>query len=277
MKLPTLLIGFLAAGVVQSTVAQTTVAQDFRVDTEIFIWEEEKPADQPIAETLTIFRSGVVYDFQLNEPREVTIFDSQRGRFSVLDESRRVKASVSTQDILDFVLSLDSHASESKDSLFAFAARPKFDISAENVQENGQPMMKLTLASDPLQYVVLAHKPQAPEAAAAYRQFADWFARLNAARPGNLPPGPRLALNQSLAEHGLLPLEITRTIVVSGTLGRSKQVKVTSRHLANWSLSGEDRKRIERAGDGLAKFENVSFDEYRNAALKAGPPKQARR
>jgi hypothetical protein len=274
MRIETAIIGGLV-GLASLCCAPLAAAEEFRVDTEIFVWKDDKPREHPVAETLTIFANGIVYDFQLSEPREIVIFDPERGRFTVLNESRRIKSSISTQELLDFALSLDAHAAQSKDPLFTFAAKPDFTISSENVQENGQPQTRVTLASEPIYYDAIGHKPQLPEAVAAYRQFADWFARLNAARPGNLPPGPRLVLNQELADRGLLPLEITRTITLKSLTG-AKQVVVSSRHLANWSLSGEDRKRMERAGNGLASFQNVSFDEYTRPADQPAT-KQARR
>jgi hypothetical protein len=38
--------------------------------------------------------------------------------------------------------------------------------------------------------------------------------------------------------------------------------------LVTWTLSGEDRKRIERAGTYMAEFQAVSFEEYRSTAAK---------
>ena len=86
-----------------------------------------------------------------------------------------------------------------------------------------------------------------------------------------------MALNQALADQGLLPLEVTRTIISSGTFGRDKKLEFKTRHLVNWTLSGEDRKRVEHAGDCLARFEAVTFDEYRTPRKSATTPKQARR
>ena len=117
-----------------------------------------------------------------------------------------------------------------------------------------------------------------PEVVAAFRYFADQFARLNALRPGNLPPGARLELNKALAERKLLPLEIARTIPPANPLVNplAKKLVVRSRHLPNWSLSGEDRKKIDRAGTYLAQFSSVSFEEYRSASGKP-PEKTAKR
>lgn len=261
--------------------SQAASAQDFRIDTEVFVTsdrDKEKDKDkQLVAETLTIFTHGLVYDFLLTEPREVTLFDPLRGRFTLLDESRQLKASIGTQDVLEYVLSFDAHAAQSKDALFAFAARPQFETATEEVEQNGQPFVRITLSGKPLEYVALGQRPQDPQSVKAYRQFADWFARLNAARPGNLPPAARLVLNEQLASQGLLPLEVTRTITAVGAFGREKRLEVKSRHLVNWTLSGEDRKRIERAGDWLANFQPVSFDEYRAAPQSSAAPKQARR
>jgi hypothetical protein len=243
--------------------------QDFRVDTEVFIGDEKEAS----IETLTIFSNGRVYDFLLHQ-REVTFFDPHGGRFVFLDEQRRLKAGISTQQVLQFAIELEAHAAESKDPLFAFAARPKFETTFEDVMQNGQSLVRIKLAGKPLEYTALGHKPQHADAARVYRHFADWYARLNATRAGNLPPGARLELNQALAERSLLPLEVTRTIPATSPLG--KKVVTTSRHLVNWSLSGEDRRRIDDVGTWMASFASVSFDEYR-AQQPGGGNKQAKR
>jgi hypothetical protein len=244
--------------------------QDFRVDTELFIGAEKEPA----IETLTIFTDGLVYDFVLTEPHEVVILDAARGRFSLLDESRQIRSSLGTQELLDFTLSLEQHAAAAKDPLFSFAARPKFQTTEKVLEQNGQSLVELRLDGKPLVYTALAQRPERPEAAKIYRHFADWYARLNATRPGNLPSGARLALNEELGLRELLPREITRTITPGNPLAR--KIEVRSRHLVNWTLSGEDRRRIERAGDWLATYRAVSYDEYRGTVGKPAA-KQAKR
>ncbi|MCI0362063.1 MAG: hypothetical protein L0211_26580 [Planctomycetaceae bacterium] len=236
--------------------------QEFRIDTEIFIGEEKEPA----AETLTIFSQGLVYDFLLSGQEEITMLDTVRGRFTLIDPARKVKCGLAVQEVLEQTLSLEAHAAESKDALFMFAAAPQFETKVEETMENGQPIVRLNLTARTMEYAVVARPTDRPEATHAFRYFADQFARLNALRPGNLPPGARLALNKALAERKLLPLEITRTIPPATPLGR--KLVVRSRHLVNWSLSGEDRKKIDRAGTHLAKFESVSFEEYRTQSAK---------
>ncbi len=229
-------------------------AQEFRIDTEIFIGKEREPA----AETLTLFSNGRIYDFFLTKPEEITIFDPLGGRFTLLDPVRKVRCGISTQEVSEYVLALRTHAVQSKDTLFAFAAQPEFTRNVEEYEENGQDFVRLTLTGKPLEYVAVARKPERPEAVRAIRSFSDWFARLNAMR-GNLPPEARMELNQAIAERDLVPLEITRTI--DGKVARS-------RHLVTWTLSGEDRKKIERAGTYMTEFSSVSFDEYRTIAGK---------
>ena len=252
----------LSVGLVLCQAAGQAGAQDFRIDTEIFIGSEKQPA----AETLTLFASGLVYDFLLGEGEEITLLDTQRGRLTLIDPARKVKAGLSTQEVLDYILALESHAVASKQTLFAFAANPTFETSAQEVEQNGQKLTQLKFTGEPLVYEVLANRAHHPQAVVAYRSFADWHARLNALRPGNLPPGARLEVNKALAAKHLLPLEVKRTIPASTPIG--KTIEVRSHHLVNWSLSGEDRKRIDRAGTYLASFQQISFDEYRSPGTK---------
>jgi hypothetical protein len=246
--LATILPTFLA-------MAAAAFGQEFRIDTEVFIGKEKEPA----SETLTLFSNGLIYDFLRTQPEEITMFDPMRGRFTLLDPVRKIRCGLATQEVLNYVLALETHAADSKDPLFAFAATPKFTPAIEEFEENGQKRTRLTLTGEPLAYSVVAYHPERPEAVRAFRNFADWYARLNAMLPGHLPPGARLALNKALAERDVVPLEITRTA------GKNE---LRSRHLMTWTLSGEDRKKIERAGTCLANFKAVGFDEYRTAAGK---------
>jgi hypothetical protein len=245
-------------------------AQDFRVDTEVFFGAEKNPV-----ETLTIFTEGRVYDFLLAEPREITVYDPKNGKFTLLNESQRIQSFVTTQDLMAYTLDLETQAVQEKNSLIAFAARPQFETKSEEVTENGQTLTRVTLAAKPLEYVVLGQQPDRGQAVQIYRNFADWYARLNSTRPLNLPAGARLALNQALAERNLLPREITRTISPPGPL--AKKLEVKSRHLVNWTLSGKDRKEIERAGEYMATFRLVSYDEYRASPAKVAANKQVKR
>lgn len=237
--------------------------EDFRIDSEVFAGEEK----EPIAETLTIFSDGLVYDFILNGEKEITIFDPQRGRFSIIDVQRKLRTSVRTQDLMDYVFDLNQYAAKSDDKIFAFAAAPQWTPQFEEFEENGQSFTRATLAGGPIEYRAVGKHPPKPDIAPAYRYFADWYARLNATR-GNLPPAARLDVNKALGERGLIPTRIDFT----ATSGRfSKKLELHSQHLTNWALSGADRERIVAAGGYLTDpaLRVVSFDEYRAEIRKA--------
>ena len=136
--------------------------QDFRVDTEVFFDQEKEPA----VEALTIFSDGRVYDFLISQ-QEIVVFDPPRGQFILLDESRRIKAIVRTEELMEVTLELETHAVQSKSPELAFAARPNFETTSEEVKENGQDLVRLTLAGKPLTYTALGHEAAAPRSCKA--------------------------------------------------------------------------------------------------------------
>jgi hypothetical protein len=253
--------------------AAAAPAQEFRVDTELF----ENQEKQPSLQTLTIFTdgaAGTIYDFLLTEPREVIVYDPLRGRFTLLDESRQVKATVTTDELFQVIVGLQAHAAKEKNALLAFCAEPHFEITERKIDQGGPAQVELKLAGKPLTYVAVGQRPQRPEAARAYRHFADWCARLNVTR-GYLPPGARLELNKALAERELMPLDITLTFPPTSPWGKKKELR--SEHRVNWSLSGEDRKKIAKAGEMLATYAVVSYEDYKSGGSKPPANKQARK
>ena len=83
-----------------------------------------------------------------------------------------------------------------------------------------------------------------------YRQFTDWYARLNAMMHGTPPPGARLKLNDALERHGVVPVEIHRA-----TDSQSSTVRAT--HLFSWRLSRDDRAKLDKVRQQLASFKKV--------------------
>ena len=55
-----------------------------------------------------------------------------------------------------------------------------------------------------------------------------------------------------------MPEEVELTI--NGRVGKAE---VRSRHLFNWKLSATDLKRIEKAGEGLAEFDDISLSKFK--------------
>lgn len=221
-------------------------AQDFRVETDVFIGKSTEPA----AQYLTLFYAGRVYDFALEGPPEITVFDVTRGRFLLLDTERQVKTELTTRDVDAFHERLRDRALERNDALFDTNFQYTFDA-------NGNWHV---LTSGSIEYRAQGAKGKYESAAQQYRIFADGYARLNAMRPGNPPPYARLELNRILAEHQLVPETVERAV----TAGRITPRKLVARtvHHVNWRLSAPDHKRIERVGDQLASFRAVSYPEF---------------
>jgi hypothetical protein len=223
-------------------------AQEFRIETEVFTGENA----EPVSESLTIFSGDVVYDFLLGASEEITIFDMNRGRIVLLDPKQQVKAEIMTADLFEFCDRIKHRTANEKDaSLFAPLFQQSFD----------EERSLLTLTSDRMTYAAKGVVPKQPQAVQRYQQFADWYARLNALKPGNLPPFGRIELNKSLAEKNLIPVEIERTLIVDRPIA-DKKLTARSQHATTWLISNTDRKRIDTAGNYLSKFRKVSPKEY---------------
>jgi hypothetical protein len=220
--------------------------QDFRVETDVFIGKEK----EPIAQYLTVFESNTIYDFVLTGPQQATIFDVTRGRFLLLDAERQVKTELTTRDVEAFHQRLRERGLERDEAIFQAQYQYHYD----------EPEQWHVLTGDVVEYRARGVTPKFPDAAERYRAFADWYARLNAMRPGNPPPYARLELNRLLAEKQLIPESIERSL----TTGRiaPRRLEARTEHHINWRLSAPDHKRIQRVGDQLANFRQVTAAEF---------------
>ena len=236
---------FLAALFIVAAAAQE--ADEFRVETDVFV-EDSK---EPVSETLTLFAGDVIYDFILAEPEEITILDVRRSRILLLDKARRVKTTLTTDELQQFTAALKLLGEAEQKGIFAPEFVPQFD------EKKGE----LVLKGRRLTYQALGIEPKQSGAARRYREFADWIARLNAARLRSLPPFARIELNRSLSDRGLVPTKVSRTVVTQQPLV-DKKTTAHSRHSYVWRFSNSDRKRIESAGTYQASFKAVSLSEY---------------
>lgn len=241
-------------------VGVSVFGQEFRVETEIFL----DRASKPMIESLTLFSGEVAYDILLTPVSETTVFDIRRGKITLLDRKRQLRATLTTEQLLEFSAAIKQRGSQKVEQAAFF--EPAFETTYNAEQ------LLVTLSSEPLTYRARGIAARSEEAAQRYRQFADWYARLNAMQPNNLPPFGRLELNKALAERGLIPQEIERTIVRERPLTDRTSV-VTSKHTVNWLISGTDRKRIEEAGQQLVNFREVLPQEYWADLFPKGPAK----
>ncbi|MCL6505154.1 MAG: hypothetical protein K6T86_20960 [Pirellulales bacterium] len=231
--------------------------EDFRIATRLYSGEDGE--ESQIGETLTLFRDGTVYDFVLDRPRAVTIFEPEARRIFVLEPSRRLKVRVEHDELLHFVEQLNGQASRSSQPFLRFLARPGFE------QQYDESSGRLSLRSEWLEYRVQTQPLPSETAAAQYREFADTYARLNAyLNVGALPPGGRLALNEALAELRLMPrqVELVRLRVEENEpLHRLRAV-----HEVEWSLKASDDRLIEQAREQLERYRLATIEEYRGSS-----------
>jgi len=242
-KLAALALGFSLA----SAEIGNLPAQDFRVDTDVYLEDGE----ETFSEHLTLFRGRVVYDFAVKGPEEITILNLQDGKISLLDVKRRKRADLTTAELLDFSANIKAiGTSKQAEDLVA----PKFEVTFDDEQKS------LELVSRKITYRAAGIELSDPSIATRYREFTDWYARLNSMRPPNPPHFGRLELNRELADRRLLPHDIERTVVLGGLF--RKPQKARSHHIVGTAISGTDRRRIDEAGGYLSEFAKVTLADY---------------
>jgi hypothetical protein len=228
--------------------ALPAAAQQMRIETEVFVDDQAEPANH----TVTLFDSNTVYDF-VEQPPQIAVFRpptaSHSGSFIMLDLETKQRTEVSTERIAGLMKKLTRWAGEQEDKLLKFSAQPEFEQSFD--EESGL----LMLDSPVWTYTVATIPAEDTKALARYREFTDWYTRLNTMLHSTPPPGARLKLNAALAEHGVVPVEIRRTI-------ESEAATLRATHLFTWRLSREDRERIDEAQIHLANFEKVDNEQY---------------
>jgi hypothetical protein len=234
-------------------------ADDFRVETKLFA---DKEAKQPESTNITYFQQGRVYDFltRVNANGQtdiqVSIFDANKGKFQLLDRSRKVSVEMNRDRVAELAGIRRARASEQTDTLIKFSADPKF------IELAGATTDEMTFSSPVMKYRVVSFAPKSPEAAAQYRDFSDAFARLNAVTNlGSLPPYPRLLVNEALAKKNEVPREVERTILPANKL-LGKAIVHRTVHEYDWMLSEADETRIEQAKRWQVEFTPVTFDEF---------------
>jgi hypothetical protein len=238
---PLLLLALLAA-------ASPALAQQMRIETQIFVDNQ----DEPVSQTVTLFDSDTIYDI-FQEPPQITVFRpptvSHAGSFIMLDLKSKQRTEVSTKRIAGLMKKLSRWAGEQDDKLLKFSAEPEFEETFD--EESGL----LTLKSPVWNYTVATVPADSAKAMARYREFSDWYTRLNSMLHSTGPPGARLQLNAALAEHSVVPVEIRRTV-------KSEAKSLRATHMFTWRLSREDRAQIDEAQGYLASFDKVGNEEY---------------
>jgi hypothetical protein len=235
-----------------------------RVESELFADGKE-----PVARSLTLFRDGVAWDFlELPEAGkrrvgaamrlvEIALHDPARERVVVIDPERHVKTQIEAIRLERLSVSLAKWARGSDDRLVRWAGGPDF---ADGVTETDD---SIELCGPRVRYAVAHEAAPSPEAAAAYRKFADSALLLRAlVHPGGIPPFPRLALNRRLEAAGAIPAEVTLEVESRlGALGGPAE-RLTCVHKVHPALLAADAARIEEAEALVAAAEAVDLPAF---------------
>lgn len=244
-----LMVAAAFALVFSSAISVPAVGQEFRIETEIYIGEET----EPVSHTVTLFERGAVYEF-IDKPQQIIVYrqgqEGKAGQFILLDPVRERRTDVEVDRVEKLMQKMTEWASTHKDPLLKFAAKPSFE---ENFDlESGI----LTMANKEWTYRAATIKAGDAATLARYRDFTDRYAELSAMMFNSPPPGPRLALDAALAKHGVVPVEIKRT------LGGDEKNVVKATHMFYWQLTRADRKRLDEAQAHLANYKKVGNEQF---------------
>jgi hypothetical protein len=249
--LPSISVAMIAVGFTIG--ANSLRAEGFRIETKIFAGDEDE--EEPVSQTTTLFLEGVVYDF-IEQPAQVAVFrhptGGKPGRFILLEPAQRIQTEITTDQLSGAMTKLRTWAARQDDPFLQFAADPKFKESFE--PKAG----RLVLASHLESYTVSTTRPEHAESIAEYREFLDWYTKLNTLVTAGPPPEPRLQLNAALARYEVVPL-----VVELQRAGEKEPLR--AEHKFTWRLSREDRDRIEDVRASLASYRAVDNSEFQRA------------
>lgn len=227
-------------------------SENFRVENQVFVGGSDRPTSQ----STTIFYDGVVYDY-MDEPSEVIVFDKGASRFTLLDTARRVRAEFAAEEVVGFTDRLQQAAAVQDDPFLRFLASPAFD------EQFDKESRELTLSSTWMTYRLVLTDAGSRAVAEQYREFADWYARLNALlRPGARPPLARLLVNAAMFKYEAIAREVFLTVTPKESFP-PKRLKVRSHHQLVRTLAQSDIERVGQTRQFMTIFKPVGFEEYR--------------
>jgi hypothetical protein len=239
---------FVLCGVLSVCGQLASAGEDFAIRTQIY----SGSGKTPVAENLTIFHAGKIYDFAERGPRSVTVFDTTTRRFVLAHPNRQVQTSLPADELIRFAAAELAKAKLTDNALVRFAAEPKFVESFDAASG------RLSLTSPVWDYHVETQRVDDREMLKRYSEFANWFTYLNVLfRP--LPPAVRLELNRVLDQHGCLPVRVVAQIK------RDERVVVEqqSRHKLVAPAGAAERDRVRQWEAELADYRLVEFPAYR--------------
>lgn len=252
-------------------------AQELRIYTQVY--NEGSVATRPdqrppvIARSLTLFHAGKVYDY-IDSVGELTIFEPAHHRFTILNGTHEpVLATVVTFDEIRQILKVGHKETEDYverlqqqgDPISRKVIEPlRFQLAPKFEEHYDSAKHRLQLTSSSFRYDVQCAEVESPETVETYLHYADWAAQLNyVLHPQALFPAPRLALNDTLRKHNVVP------VAVELRADFERRLHLRAEHQLHWDFNAKDRSDINH-WESLLKGKKIRFvplREYQQSLL----------
>jgi hypothetical protein len=240
----------LAIGIAAACCQLASADESFAIRTQIYSPEQTRP----VAENVTIFQAGTIYDFSDTQPATVTVFDRKSRTFTLAQCDAQIQTVLSANELVRFAATQQAEAQQSDNELVRFAADPTFAESFD--ADSG----RLTLTSPWWDYRVATRKYDDERMRRSYAEFANWYTYLNSLfRP--LPPAVRLKLNEALDQRQCLPEHVVVQIKRDGEVVMRQE----SRHELIAPLGERELARISAWQQQRGDLRTVDFATYRRA------------
>lgn len=245
-------------------------AQDMSVYTTVSREADGNEKAPVVARSLTLFHAGKVYDY-MEDLGEVVIFEPVNNRFIILNGNyvaTRVEhselqqflkvAQFESENYLQELSVKEGREDRAITELLEFQLRPEFE------EQYDPTLDRLSLSAGPMRYDVQTARVENVAFVEQYLNYADSAARMNfVLHPGSAYPEPRLKLNASLRDKGLLP------IAVRLQTRRGEKTALRADHKYQWELQASDKAHINKWERLLESDEVqwVGFREYQQQLL----------
>jgi hypothetical protein len=262
-------VGLIAAAVFLAA-ATAAAAQDMSIYTTVSRVDEDHGPPVVVARSLTLFHAGKVYDW-MEDIGEVVILEPIHNRFVILN-SNYLAARVEFGELRQYLrvgqheaeLYLQDLATRDDRESHRAAAALEFELSPEFEESYEPTLQRLSLTSPSMSYEVRTANVDDAQLVEQYLTYADWTQRLNyVLHPHTTLPAPRLNLNESLREKGLLPTRVDLVTTLDGKL------HLRAEHHYNWELLTEDKAHIHKWEQLLDsdQIHWVPFPEYQDRMI----------
>lgn len=251
ISLLTFVLLSITAGGLIMLVSQTTQAQQFKIESQIYINDQ----DQPSSANTTLFSDGLVFDIQTkgSQSHEATILQPKQHRTILLDRLRQMKLVLDDVQLIKMADALRRETAQDKSAGFLVNDRFEERLSLDNGAA--------TLKSPTVEYSIRGSRPSDLTVFPVYSNFIDAFTRLQVADPHAFSPFPRMRLNETIRKVGWIPSEVNVTFKSNPLMKQG--LKATSKHTFIADLSASDLETIAELKRDWLNFEAVDLYEFR--------------